>query len=90
MGCGKQSASEYKRYSTLVQPLLDIFGQVDVSTLVDPNPCLHHTVQCRGKHTKFPGKPGGNLVARVSLYSGNRGTLTCKCRDWRLFRARKI
>ena len=40
-------------------------------------------------NTQFPGKPGGNLVARVSLYSGNRGTLTCKCRDWRLFCARK-
>ena len=26
-GCGKQSASEYKRYSTLVQPLLDTLGQ---------------------------------------------------------------
>ena len=64
--------------------------KVDVSTLVNPNLCLHHTVQCRGKHTKFSGRPGGNLVAGVSLYSGNRGTLTCKCRDWRLFRARKI
>ena len=54
------------------------WDKVDVSTLVNPNPCLHHTVKCRGK-TQFPGKPGGN-----------RDTLTCKYRDRRLFRAHKI
>ena len=27
---------------------------------------LHHTVQCRGKHTKFPGRPGGIYVTNAS------------------------
>ena len=53
MACGKQSASEYKCYSTLVQPLLDRFGKVYVSTLVNPNFCLHHTFKYSGNKQSF-------------------------------------